>query len=104
MAFLGEKKPSCGHSGRTPAAQTRTVFAVGRDSLGFHILLRQWWRGRRRRRPSLIVCWMEPRKLIIISNNCPPLRKLEIEYYAMLSKVGNGKSLMQCQVPTKKPI
>ncbi|XP_042494036.1 60S ribosomal protein L30-like [Macadamia integrifolia] len=34
-------------------------------------------------------------KLIILSNNCPPLRKSEIEYYAMLSKVGvhhfNGK-------------
>ncbi|CAB4262343.1 unnamed protein product [Prunus armeniaca] len=28
------------------------------------------------------------RKLIIISNNCPPLRKSEIEYYAMLAKVG----------------
>uniref|UniRef100_A0A2P2MS58 Ribosomal protein eL8/eL30/eS12/Gadd45 domain-containing protein n=1 Tax=Rhizophora mucronata TaxID=61149 RepID=A0A2P2MS58_RHIMU len=27
-------------------------------------------------------------KLVIISNNCPPLRKSEIEYYAMLSKVG----------------
>ncbi|CBI24893.3 hypothetical protein VitviT2T_020585 [Vitis vinifera] len=26
-------------------------------------------------------------KLILISNNCPPLRKSEIEYYAMLSKV-----------------
>jgi large subunit ribosomal protein L30e len=25
-------------------------------------------------------------KLILISNNCPPLRKSEIEYYAMLSK------------------
>jgi large subunit ribosomal protein L30e len=24
--------------------------------------------------------------LIIISSNCPPLRKSEIEYYAMLSK------------------
>ncbi|KAL5715686.1 60S ribosomal protein L30 [Ranunculus cassubicifolius] len=34
-------------------------------------------------------------KLIIISNNCPPLRKSEIEYYVMLAKVGvhhfNGK-------------
>ncbi|KAL3688721.1 hypothetical protein R1sor_015030 [Riccia sorocarpa] len=28
------------------------------------------------------------RKLIIIANNCPPLRKFEIEYYAMLSKTG----------------
>ncbi|KAM1180472.1 hypothetical protein ACFX13_019884 [Malus domestica] len=27
-------------------------------------------------------------KLIIISNNCPPLWKSEIEYYAMLAKVG----------------
>ncbi|OXB72608.1 UNVERIFIED_CONTAM: hypothetical protein H355_007854 [Colinus virginianus] len=27
-------------------------------------------------------------KLIIISNNCPALRKSEIEYYAMLSKCG----------------
>ncbi|RAL47860.1 hypothetical protein DM860_011445 [Cuscuta australis] len=27
-------------------------------------------------------------KLVIISNNCPPLWKSEIEYYAMLSKVG----------------
>jgi large subunit ribosomal protein L30e len=24
-------------------------------------------------------------KLVIIANNCPPLRKSEIEYYAMLS-------------------
>lgn len=27
-------------------------------------------------------------KLIIISNNCPPLQRSEIEYYAMLAKVG----------------
>jgi hypothetical protein len=27
-------------------------------------------------------------KLVIISNNTPPLRKSEIEYYAMLSKTG----------------
>ncbi|KAL3347559.1 hypothetical protein AABB24_021297, partial [Solanum stoloniferum] len=27
-------------------------------------------------------------KLVIISNNCPPIRKSEIEYYAMLAKVG----------------
>lgn len=27
-------------------------------------------------------------KLIIIANNCPPLRKSEIEYYAMLAKTG----------------
>jgi len=27
-------------------------------------------------------------KLVIISNNCPPLRKSEIEYYAWLAKSG----------------
>lgn len=27
-------------------------------------------------------------KLVIISNNTPPLRKSEIEYYAMLAKTG----------------
>ena len=26
-------------------------------------------------------------KLVIISGNCPPLRKSELEYYAMLAKV-----------------
>jgi ribosomal protein L30E len=35
------------------------------------------------------VLWACPAaKLIIISNNCPPIRKSEIEYYAMLSKTG----------------
>lgn len=36
-------------------------------------------------------------KLVIISNNCPPLRKSEIEYYAMLAKCGvyhyNGNNI-----------
>lgn len=26
--------------------------------------------------------------LVILSNNCPPLRRSEIEYYAMLAKCG----------------
>ena len=38
-------------------------------------------------------------KLIIISNNCPPIRKAEVEYYAMLSKTGvhhyGGSELLQ---------
>ena len=29
----------------------------------------------------------EKAKLIFISNNCPPIRKSQIEYYAMLAKV-----------------
>lgn len=33
-------------------------------------------------------CSSVPAKLVIISANCPPLRKSEIEYYAMLAKTG----------------
>lgn len=32
------------------------------------------------------ICVCCTAKLILISNNCPPIRKTEIEYYAMLSK------------------
>lgn len=36
-------------------------------------------------------------KLVLIASNCPPLRKSEIEYYAMLSKTGvhhyNGNNI-----------
>ena len=33
-----------------------------------------------------ITCPSPAAKLILISSNCPPLRKSEIEYYAMLAK------------------
>ena len=36
--------------------------------------------------PALPACLQA--KLVIISNNCPSVRKSEIEYYAMLSKTG----------------
>ena len=31
-------------------------------------------------------CSVRPAKLVLIAGNCPPLRKSELEYYAMLSK------------------
>jgi len=31
---------------------------------------------------------MKTHVLVIISDNCPPLKKSEIEYYAMLAKTG----------------
>ncbi|KAF7811245.1 60S ribosomal protein L30 [Senna tora] len=37
-------------------------------------------------------------KLIIIANNCPPLRKSEIEYYAMLAKVFIKHLLTKCSL------
>lgn len=38
-------------------------------------------------------------KLVILTNNCPDLRKLEIEYYAMLAKTG----LHHCHGNNSKP-
>ena len=32
------------------------------------------------------LCFDDIAKLVLIAGNCPPLRKSEIEYYAMLSK------------------
>lgn len=43
-------------------------------------------------------------KLVLIAGNCPPLRKSELEYYAMLAKVpvhhfnGNNVRSPPCQV------
>ncbi|KAL9681508.1 hypothetical protein QQ045_013293 [Rhodiola kirilowii] len=49
------------------------VMKSGKFTLGYKTVLRQLRSSKG--------------KLIIISNNCPPLRKSEIEYYAMLAKV-----------------
>ncbi|KAF8398086.1 hypothetical protein HHK36_017012 [Tetracentron sinense] len=43
-------------------------------------------------------------KLIIIANNCPPLRKSEIEYYAMLAKVGVHHFNGTIEAPMKIPL
>ncbi|CUT98854.1 ribosomal protein L30 [Echinococcus multilocularis] len=50
------------------------VFKSGRAAIGYRHTLRTLRRG--------------GAKLIIIASNTPPLRKAEIEYYAMLSKTG----------------
>ncbi|XP_057972620.1 uncharacterized protein LOC131160755 [Malania oleifera] len=50
------------------------VMRSGKYTLGYKIVLRSLRSSKG--------------KLIIISNNCPPLRKSEIEYYAMLGKIG----------------
>ncbi|CAO3608949.1 unnamed protein product [Cunninghamella blakesleeana] len=46
---------------------------------------------------STLVSNLSPSLLVIIAGNCPPLRKSEIEYYAMLSKTGvhhyNGNNI-----------
>eukprot|EP00274_Cyanoptyche_gloeocystis_P002522 CAMPEP_0196651802 /NCGR_PEP_ID=MMETSP1086-20130531/941_1 /TAXON_ID=77921 /ORGANISM="Cyanoptyche gloeocystis , Strain SAG4.97" /LENGTH=102 /DNA_ID=CAMNT_0041982019 /DNA_START=12 /DNA_END=320 /DNA_ORIENTATION=- len=50
------------------------VMKSGKTTLGYKSTLKSLRQGKA--------------KLVIISNNCPPLRKSEIEYYAMLAKTG----------------
>ncbi|XP_032491718.1 60S ribosomal protein L30-like [Phocoena sinus] len=37
---------------------------------------------------TLKIIWHGKAKLVILANNCPALRKSEIEYYAMFAKTG----------------
>mmetsp|Transcript_4350 Transcript_4350/g.7603 ORF Transcript_4350/g.7603 Transcript_4350/m.7603 type:complete len:110 (-) Transcript_4350:86-415(-) len=53
-------------------SKLQLVMKSGKASLGFKSVLKSLRTGKA--------------KLVIIANNCPPLRKSEIEYYAMLSK------------------
>jgi large subunit ribosomal protein L30e len=62
------------------------VMKSGKYTLGYKSCLKQLRAGK---------CMLNPEhvdadniaKLVIISGNCPPLRKSELEYYAMLAKV-----------------
>ena len=49
------------------------VMKSGRANLGFKSTLKSLRQGKG--------------KFVIISNNCPPLRKSQIEYYSMLGKI-----------------
>eukprot|EP00753_Platysulcus_tardus_P014224 PLAT4231.1.p2 GENE.PLAT4231.1~~PLAT4231.1.p2 ORF type:complete len:111 (+),score=28.64 PLAT4231.1:74-406(+) len=55
-------------------SRLQLVMKSGRATLGYRSTLKALRGGKA--------------KIIIVSNNCPPLRKSEIEYYAMLSKTG----------------
>ena len=63
------------------------VMKSGIYTLGYKSTLKQLRAGKCSffRQPSLNVDLIA--KLVIISGNCPPLRKSELEYYAMLAKV-----------------
>eukprot|EP01122_Echinamoeba_exundans_P016042 TRINITY_DN8013_c1_g1_i1.p2 TRINITY_DN8013_c1_g1~~TRINITY_DN8013_c1_g1_i1.p2 ORF type:complete len:110 (+),score=38.10 TRINITY_DN8013_c1_g1_i1:84-413(+) len=64
-------------------ARLQLVIKSGKFSLGYKSTLKTLRAGKA--------------KLVIISSNCPPLRKSEIEYYAMLAKAGvyhyNGNNI-----------
>merc|ERR1719331_2994552 len=53
-------------------SRLQLVIKSGKYSLGYKSTLKQLRAGKA--------------KLVIISTNCPPLRKSELEYYSMLSK------------------
>jgi len=55
-------------------ARLQLVMKSGKYTLGYKTVLKCLRSGKA--------------KLVIICNNCPPLRKSEIEYYAMLAKAG----------------
>jgi large subunit ribosomal protein L30e len=55
-------------------ARLAIVTRSGRYTLGYKQCLKSLRKGQS--------------KLVLISNNCPALRKSEIEYYAMLAKTG----------------
>jgi len=55
-------------------ARLQLVMKSGKYTLGYKTVLKCLRSGKA--------------KLVIICNNCPPLRKSEIEYYAMLAKCG----------------
>ena len=54
------------------AARLALVIKSGKYNMGYRSTLKTLRSGK---------C-----KLVLISNNCPPLRKSELEYYAMLAK------------------
>mmetsp|Transcript_4037 Transcript_4037/g.5088 ORF Transcript_4037/g.5088 Transcript_4037/m.5088 type:complete len:109 (-) Transcript_4037:110-436(-) len=59
-------------SGENFNSRLKLVMKSGKYTLGYKSALKSLRSGKS--------------KVVIISNNCPPLRKSELEYYAMLSK------------------
>ncbi|XP_066375310.1 large ribosomal subunit protein eL30-like [Miscanthus floridulus] len=63
------------------------VMKSGKYTLGYKTVLRTLRNSSVRKLSFVILFHALHTKLVIIANNCPPLRKSEIEYYAMLAKV-----------------
>ncbi|KIJ55412.1 hypothetical protein M422DRAFT_24015 [Sphaerobolus stellatus SS14] len=66
------KKSKSSKSTESITSRLALVVKSGKYALGYKSALKQMRSGKA--------------KLILIAGNCPPLRKSEIEYYAMLSK------------------
>jgi large subunit ribosomal protein L30e len=76
LDHVGFAMPSVGKKSKSKVdtinAKISIVMKSGKYALGFTQTMSTLRQGRS--------------KLIVISNNCPPIRKAELEYYAMLSK------------------
>jgi len=66
------KKSKATKSSESISARLALVVKSGKYTLGYKSALKQMRSGKA--------------KLVLIAGNCPPLRKSELEYYAMLSK------------------
>ncbi|ODN79855.1 hypothetical protein L202_03749 [Cryptococcus amylolentus CBS 6039] len=66
------KKSKSARNSESVNSKLQLVVKSGKYTLGYKQALKQLRSGKA--------------KLILISKNCPPIRKSEIEYYAMLSK------------------
>ena len=93
------KKSKAAKSTESIASRLALVVKSGKYSLGYKSALKQMrngkgehnflctlsgdWSVRLRRSLGLTI---SVAKLVLIAGNCPPLRKSELEYYAMLSK------------------
>ncbi|KAF7973655.1 hypothetical protein HWV62_13896 [Athelia sp. TMB] len=66
------KKSKATKSSESISSRLALVVKSGKYSLGYKSALKQMRNGKA--------------KLVLIAGNCPPLRKSELEYYAMLSK------------------
>mmetsp|Transcript_32967 Transcript_32967/g.59813 ORF Transcript_32967/g.59813 Transcript_32967/m.59813 type:complete len:116 (+) Transcript_32967:61-408(+) len=69
-----KKQSKASKSADSINARLQLVMKSGKYSLGYKTTLKTLRQGKS--------------KLVLICNNCPALRKSEIEYYAMLAKTG----------------
>mmetsp|Transcript_15752 Transcript_15752/g.18954 ORF Transcript_15752/g.18954 Transcript_15752/m.18954 type:complete len:127 (-) Transcript_15752:67-447(-) len=74
IAMATKKQSKASKSQDSINARLQLVMKSGKYSLGVKTTLKTLRQGKS--------------KLVLISNNCPALRKSEIEYYAMLAKTG----------------
>ena len=96
------KKSKAAKSTESIAARLALVVKSGKYTLGYKSALKQMRSGKGKhfpqalhpgdwsvmpRRSSVLTYFLVLlAKLVLIAGNCPPLRKSELEYYAMLSK------------------